>query len=164
MRTLEDELRALCPLDWQPSSMRPSGFTVFIAGMARRGLVTVQGARAGAVLVVRAEVASTSLRYYLACASDSRGAELVTSGPDLAAELQRAAQMDAGIRAGLVAKSSRVEHIARLLTHHGATITYTAMDDMPNRYAVSIQVVGVDRDFVQMMAAAVERDDGENKP
>lgn len=58
------------------------------------------------------------------------------------------------------ARSSRVDHIARILAHHNATLAFTEMDSMPNRYAVSIQVVGVDRDFVQMMAA-VERRDGE---
>lgn len=107
MRTIEDELRALYPLDWQSSSMRPYGFELFTAGMARRGLVTVQGARAGNVLVVKAEVASASLRHYLVCSSDSHGAERVTSGPDLAGELQRAAQDDAGIRAALATPPKR---------------------------------------------------------
>lgn len=107
MRTLEDELRALYPLDWQPSSMRPYGFRVFISEMARRGLVTVQGARVGAALVVKVEVASASLRHYLVCSSDSKDAELVTSGPDLADELQLAAQIDAGFRAALVGPSKQ---------------------------------------------------------
>lgn len=130
MKTLEDELRALCPLDWQPSSMRPAGFELFTAGMALRGLVTVQGARAGAVLVVKAEVASASLRHYFVCSSDSRGAERVTSGPDLAGEFQRAAQMDAGIRAALAARPKRgFNHLATLLSDRGATLAFTPMED-----------------------------------
>lgn len=101
MRTIEHELRDLYPLDWQPSSLRPHGFELFTAGLARRGLVTVQGARAGTVLVVKAEVVSASLRHYFVCVADAHGAGMVASGPNLAEELRNAAKNDEGIRAAL---------------------------------------------------------------
>ncbi len=113
MRTIEHELRDLYPLDWQPSSLRPHGFELFTAGLARRGLVTVQGARAGAVLVVKAEVVSASLRHYFVCVADAHGAGMVASGPNLAEELRTAAKSHEGIRAALAAppKPARFERL-----------------------------------------------------
>lgn len=59
------------------------------------------------------------------------------------------------------ARSSQVDHIARLLSRHNATMTFMAMDDRPDRYSVLIQVDGVDRDFVSMLAAVERRDEDE---
>lgn len=170
--TIENELRALYPLDWQPSPMRPSGFQLFTAGMALRGLVTVQGARAGAVLVVKAEVASASLRHYFVCSSDSHGAERVTSGPDLAGELQRAAKIDTGIRAALAAKPKReFDYLAALLSDHGATIAFTPMEDGPGYSAIvrfpdggTAHTDGSRGDLLASVIEAVECHTGENKP
>jgi len=163
MRTIEHELRDLYSLDWQPSSLRPHGFELFTAGLARRGLVTAQGARAGTVLVVKAEVVTASLRHYFVCVADAHGAGVVASGPNLAEELRTAAKNDERIWAALAAppKPARFEHVARLLSRHNATMTFMAMDDRPDRYSVLIQVDGVDRDFVSMLAAVERRDEDE---
>lgn len=131
MRTIEHELRDLYPLDWQPSSLRPHGFELFTAGLARRGLVTVQGARAGSVLVVKAEVVSASLRHYFVCVADAHGAGMVASGPNLADELRDAAKDDERIRAALAApsKPDPFTHLAGLLADHGGVISVERDED-----------------------------------
>jgi hypothetical protein len=129
MRTIEQELRDLYPLDWQPSSMRPHGFELYTGAWSRGRNVTFTGARAGAVLVVKAD--SPPIRHYLVCVADAHGAGLVSSGPVLAEELRDAAKNHAGIRATLTAhpKADPFTHLAGLLADHGGVLSVERDED-----------------------------------